>query len=171
MNENEIINAVINGEDKYRELVERYHAGLIIHCDRIVRDRDDAEDLSQEAFIKAYLSLKDFDPNKGRFSTWLYRIATNLCLNFLKKNKRQIIVDDVESLAEATMPAHLEDEQRREIFEAVIALVPPEYRKAVEAYYWQGLSYQDIASELDVPINTVRTWLRRAKEQLKEKVA
>lgn len=171
MKEDDIIEAIKNGQDKYHELVERYHAGLIIHCDKITGNRDDAEDIAQEAFVKAYVDISKYDSAKGRFSTWLYRIATNMCLNHLKKSKRQITVEDVEILAEATMPAYLEEEQRREIFEAVMALVPPEYRRAVEAYYWQGLSYQEIADELDVPINTLRTWLHRAKEQLKGKLA
>lgn len=69
------------------------------------------------------------------------------------------------------MPVHLEEEQREEVRKAVIALVPPKYRKVVEAYYWHGKSYQQIADELDVPVNTIRTWLRRAKEQMREKLS
>lgn len=171
MNEAEVIQAIVNGADRYHELIERYHAGLIIHCERIVKDRDDAEDVAQEAFIKAYLNLKDYDPDKARFSTWLYRIATNQAINHLQKSRRKIIVDEIDSIAEATMPTHLEDERKQEILAAVLKLVPPEYRQAVEAYYWQGLSYQEIAEQLDVPLNTLRTWLSRAKKQLREELA
>lgn len=169
--EHNIIKAVLRGDDSYRELVERYHPGLIIHCEQILKDRDEAEDIAQDAFIKAYLQLANYDPSVGRFSTWLYRIATNLALNKLKQNNRKVNADDIESLAEPTMPTHIEDERKQEIMNAVIKLVPPEYRRAIEAYYWQGLSYKDIASELGIPLNTLRTWMRRAKQQLKEGLA
>ena len=170
-NESEIIKAVIDGHDRYAELVERYHVGLIIHCERIVRDRDDAEDIAQEAFVKAYLEIRKYDPDKSRFSTWLYKIATNLALDHLRKQKRKMNVEDVEALAEATMPTYLEDEEREELRKAVESLVPPEYRRVIEAYYWDGKSYQEIAELEGVPLNTARTWLRRAKLQLKEGLA
>jgi len=170
-NESEIIQAIIAGDDRYAELVERYHVGLIIHCERMVKDRDDAEDIAQEAFVKAYLDLKRYDPAKARFSTWLYKIATNLALDHLRKHKRKMSVEDVEALAEATMPTYLEDEERQEMRKAVEDLVPPEYRRVIEAYYWDGKSYQEIAELEGVPLNTTRTWIRRAKLQLKEKLS
>ncbi len=78
---------------------------------------------------------------------------------------------DIDTIAEATMPLFLEEEERREIRVAVMALIPPEYRQVIEAYYWEGKSYQQIADERQVPINTIRTWIRRAKLQLKEKIS
>lgn len=171
MNETEIIGAIIAGADRYRELVERYHVGLIIHCERLVKDRDDAEDIAQEAFIKAYQQLKKYDPERSRFSTWLYRIATNLAIDHLRKQRRRVRVDDIESVAEATMPTHIQDEERQAAIQAVIQLQPPEYRRAIEAYYWSGKSYQEIAEQEKVPLNTVRTWLRRAKLQLREELS
>jgi RNA polymerase sigma-70 factor (ECF subfamily) len=169
-NETEVIQDVLAGVDRYAELVERYHVGLIIHCEHIIKDRDAAEDVAQEAFVKAYLDLKRYDSGKSRFSTWLYKIATNLALDYMRKHKRQMTVDDVEALAEATMPTYLEDEARDEIRKAVESLVPPEYRRVIEAYYWEGKTYQQIAEAEGVPLNTARTWLRRAKLQLKEAV-
>jgi RNA polymerase sigma factor (sigma-70 family) len=80
-------------------------------------------------------------------------------------------VEDVEALAEATMPTYLEDEEREEMRRAVESLVPPEYRRVIEAYYWDGKSYQEIAEAEGVPLNTTRTWIRRAKLQLKEKMS
>lgn len=170
MDEREIIAAIRTGVDRYEELVRRYHTGLIIHCERLVNDRDEGEDIAQEAFVRAYLQLDQFDPDKARFSTWLYRIATNLAIDFLRKQKRRINVEDIEVVAETTMPTFLEDEQKHEVHQAVLALMPPEYRKVIEAYYWRGKSYQEIADEAGVPLNTVRTWLHRAKQQLKEQL-
>ncbi len=171
MDESELIHEIKNGIDRYGELVERYHAGLIIHCDQLVRDRDEAEDIAQDAFVKAYVQIKTFDPAMARFSTWLYKIATNLAIDYLRKCKRQVVVEDIETIAAATMPIFLEEEERQEIRQAVMKLVPPEYREVIEAYYWEGKSYQQIADERKVPINTVRTWIRRAKAQLKENLS
>ncbi len=170
-NESEIIKDVLNGIDRFEELVDRYHVGLIIHCERILKDRDEAEDIAQEAFVKAYFQLKNYNSEKSRFSTWLYKIATNLAFDYLRKQKRKMDVEDIEALAEATMPTYLDDEMRRTIRDAVESLVPPEYRRVIEAYYWDGKSYQEIAKAEGIPINTTRTWIRRAKQQLREKVA
>ena len=102
--ENTIITAILAGADEYEKLIRRYHIGLIIHCEHLVGDRDDAEDIAQEAFIKAYSQLAHFKPHKARFSTWLYKIATNLAIDFLRKHKRRVRVDDIEVIAEVTMP-------------------------------------------------------------------
>ncbi len=167
MNESNIINAVCGGDiDQYAELVERYQIGLTIYCERLVRDRSEAEDICQKSFIKAYEKLATFESDKGRFSTWLYRIAYNEAVDYLRKAKKVRPMDAVEEL-EPVVPDVLQEELLREVRSAVLSLVPPEHRRAVEAYYWEGKSYQDIADEMHVPINTVKSWLRRAKMQLK----
>jgi RNA polymerase sigma-70 factor (ECF subfamily) len=168
MNETQLIQHVLSGDSQaYADLVKRYHIGLIIHCERLVGDRDDAEDVAQEAFIKAYRNLKKFNPQQSRFSTWLYKIATNLALDHLRKHKRRVQVEDIELVAEATEPAYLEEERHSAVRRAVSILTPPEYKHAIEAYYWRGLSYEQIAKEMDKPINTIGTYIRRAKSQLK----
>ncbi|MDB5166371.1 MAG: hypothetical protein JWM37_443 [Candidatus Saccharibacteria bacterium] len=170
MQEAAIIQAVIEGKNGYAELVERYHVGLIIHCERLVGDRTDAEDVAQEAFVKAYLNLKNYDADKARFSTWLYKIATNLAIDYLRKERRISHEADVETLAELSMPTQVELAERNELRAIVAALEPPAYKQVIEGYYWQGKSYQELAEELRVPLNTVRTWIHRAKEQLKEQL-
>jgi len=170
MNEEQLIAEITNGADRYAELVERYHVGLIIHCEHLVGDRDEAEDIAQEAFIKAYMRLKEFNPKRGRFSTWLYKIATNAALDHLRTRGRYVATEDVEALADVSMPDYLEEDERRIVQAAVAALMPPEYRNVIEGYYWYGKSYQQIADELQVPLNTIRTWIRRAKLQLKEEL-
>lgn len=168
MNENHIVESILKGDDDvYAQLVERYHVGLIIHCERLVGDRDDAEDVAQEAFIKAYKNLKSFDYNKSRFSTWLYKIATNTAIDHLRKNKRSVAVEDIELLAQTTEPAILKNEEQTAVREAVLKLMPPEYRLVIEAYYWRGLSYEQIAAELGKPVSTIGTYIRRAKLRLK----
>lgn len=173
MNEPEIIRQVCAGDiDQYGLLVERYHIGLIIYCDRLLGDRDEAEDVAQKAFIKAYEKLDSFDGDKARYSTWLYRIATNMCLDVLKVSKRTI-PGDIEDVAEseALHAALMHDETIREVRSAVLNLMPPEHRRTIEAYYWDGMSYQQIADEMGAPINTVKSWMRRAKHQLRSELS
>jgi len=173
MNEAEVIEQIRSGDlDQYGRLVERYRVGLVIHCDRLLGDRDEAEDVAQKACIKAYEKLHDFDSNKARYSTWLYRIATNMALDILRAKKRSIPADmeDVEG-AGALDAALMHDETIRELRAAVLDLMPPEQRRVIEAFYWDGLSYQAIATEMGVPINTVKSWMRRAKQQLRDKLS
>ena len=170
--ENNIIQAVLAGDrDQYRLLVERYQTGLIIHCENLVKNRADAEDIAQDSFIKAYRSLTTFDSSKAQFSTWLYKIATNKAIDHLRKSKHSVHVNSIEELADKTMPAALSDEAAIALRQAVDVLEPPVYSQVIKAYFWEGKSYQAIADELNVPTNTVGTWMRRAKAQLKEAIA
>ncbi len=170
MDETAIITAVRAGDvDQYTELVDRYQAGLIIHCDHMLRDRAEAEDIAQKAFIKAYEKLSVFDSSRSRFSTWLYKIATNMAIDSLRSSNRSVptMVEDIESLTPVYMTVE-KDELMSEMRAAILALVPPEHRRAIEAYYWQGKNCQVIAEDMNVPVSTVKSWLRRAKRQLRE---
>ncbi len=171
MEEHICIEQVLAGDrDSFRPLVERYHRGLVIHCDQLLHDYQEAEDIAQEAFCQAFVKLADYDPDKARFSTWLYRIATNKALDRLRRTHRQLAVEDIELVAEMTMPREIEDDEKRALRQAVLRLTPPEYRQVVEAYFWQGKSYAVIADELHVPQATVGTWMHRAKVQLRKEL-
>lgn len=172
MDEKKHISKILAGDSSaYQYLVERYQTGLIIHCERLVGDRDAAEDIAQDSFIKAYQNIADFDGDKGRFSTWLYRIASNKTIDYLRTLKRKVNVENIEELADvASLPDLLEDEISA-LHDAVDTLEPPIVSDIIKAYYWQGKSYQTIADEYELPINTVGTWMRRAKMQLKEKLS
>lgn len=162
---------ILDGEiDVYRRLVERYQTGLIIHCENIVKDRQDAEDIAQEAFIKAYRDLKRFQSDKARFSTWLYRIATNLCFDQLRKNKRQVDIPDIETYVENNEPDYSRDIDAEYLRKAIDSLKPPKYGAIIQAYFWEGRSYQALADEYDTTTGTIGTWITRAKLQLKEKL-
>lgn len=169
MDETQLINLTKNGEqDAYRKLVERYQTGLIIYCENILKDRDVAEDVAQEAFVRAYYSIRRFDETKGAFSTWLYRIAMNLTRDYVRKHRNTVTVDELESL-----PAKLDtltEAEKLEIRSIVAKLQPPEYARVISAYYWEGMRYADIATELNVPVATVSTWLTRAKVKLRKEL-
>ena len=170
--ETHIIQSVVDGDvELFRELVERYQTGLIIHCENIVKDRQEAEDIAQEAFIKAYDTLGNYDASKARFSTWIYRIATNKAIDHLRKNKRKVTIDDPEEYADIHAEVTINDDEIEALRTAVDELEPPVYAQVIKAYFWEGKSYQAIAKELDVTTNTVGTWMRRAKANLKEVLA
>lgn len=171
MEENTLIYKVLAGDkDSFRSLVERYHRGLVIHCDQLVHDYQEAEDIAQDSFCQAYIKLADYNSEKARFSTWLYRIATNKALDRLRQTRRQLDVENIELIAEMTMPHEIEDEEKQALRKAVSELTPPEYRKVVESYFWEGKSYAVIAAELQVPQATIGTWMHRAKAQLRREL-
>lgn len=172
MNENECIAAILNGDaEQYRQLVERYQSGLIIHCENITKNRHDGEDLAQDAFIKAFENLKQFSSEKAAFSTWLYRIATNLCIDFMRRNKRKVVLTSIEERLVAVESSYEEVEMVEYVRDALKRLEPPKYASVLKAYFWEGRSYEAIAKEYSTSTNTVGTWIRRAKHQLKEKLS
>jgi len=171
MNETQVIAAICAGDvEQYANLVERYQTGLIIHCDRYLHSRSDAEDIAQQAFIKAYAKLSEFNPERAHFSTWLYRIATNLVIDHLRIQKHSIPTEDME-LFGVNDSIPYDEVLLQELRDTVRSLQPPEQRHAIEAYYWDGKSYLEIAENMGVPINTIKSWLRRGKAQLREKLS
>jgi RNA polymerase sigma-70 factor (ECF subfamily) len=172
MNEEKVIDRVLDGDtDLYRQLVDRYQTGLIIHCENILKSREDGEDIAQEAFIKAFRSLSDFSVEKAKFSTWIYRIATNLCIDFLRKNKLKVTIDDVESHMEAFQPSYTDEEEKQFLQKMINELEPPKYGELIKAYFWEGKSYKELAKTYGTSTNTIGTWMSRAKVQLKEKLS
>ncbi len=171
MNETKLIAQILDGDtDAYAYLVERYQIGLIIYAERLVGDRAEGEDVAQQAFIKAYQQLSRYDPLKSRFSTWLYKITANTAIDHLRRTKPTVAIDDL-PLAAPAASSLIEAETVTEVRLAVARLKRPQLRRVIEAYYWEGQSYDEIAHELNVPINTVKSWMHRAKAQLKENLS
>lgn len=165
------IRRVLDGDtEAYRELLERYQTGVIIYCENITKSRADAEDIAQESFIRAYQNLHRFQKDKARFSTWIYKIATNLCIDLMRKNRHQIDVEDIEAHMEASMPQHADNDDIRHLRKIIETLDPPKYADIIKGYFWEGKSYQILAQEHGTTTGTIGTWLTRAKVQLKEKM-
>jgi RNA polymerase sigma-70 factor (ECF subfamily) len=160
----------------YAGLVERYRHRIVTLAYRMLGDRDEAEDIAQEAFIRAYLSLPRFKSGLP-WSPWIYRIATNLCLTALNRRKvhagRQIeLTLELEPGGLAIEPDRLfeQREMQAQIHQAVLSL-PPNYRAAVVLRYIEDLSYEEIALTLNVPVGTVKNWLFRARKMLQTRIA
>lgn len=166
-NEQELIAQILDGDEEvYGALINRHKEGLYRHCFRFVRDEDEAEDIAHEAFIEAYLHLDQYD-SRFRFSTWLYKIATNLALMRLRK-RRDLRMDEGElDRVLSELPTAEDAAYSRELHEAVDAL-PIHYRTAISMHYWHGKSYSDIALHMGTSLGTVKSWMSRAKKQLKE---
>ena len=166
-NEQELIAQILDGdEEAFGTLIDRYKEGLYRHCFRFVHDEDDAEDIAHEAFIEAFIHLDRYDL-KFRFSTWLYKIATNLALMRLRKRRDVRMDEDELDRVLSELPAAEDVVYFRELHDAVDGL-PLQYRTVISMHYWQGKSYREIAVYMGASLGTVKSWMSRAKKQLKE---
>jgi RNA polymerase sigma-70 factor, ECF subfamily len=154
----------------YGLLVDRYKNAIYHHCFAIVRNEGAAEDLAQETFITAFYKLRLYK-SKYRLSTWLFKIATNKSLNWLKKAGREVAADDqlIANLA-SQHPGPDKLATYSELHAAVNKLQVRQ-RAVVSLYYWQGFSYAEIATVLSAPIGSVRGWMNRAKQQLRKELS
>lgn len=167
-NEKATIIRILDGEEElYGLLIDRYKEGLYRHCFKFVHDEDWAEDIAQEAFIKAYTHLETYNMSY-RFSTWLYKIATNVALQEIRK-KHPVLLDENMQLL-STLAATEELARDEELHRAVTQL-SDKHRTVVEMHYWEGKSYQEIAYRMNASIGSVKGWMSRAKKQLKERLS
>ena len=160
--------------DAYELLVERYGGRVYNVALRITHDPDAARDCAQDAFIRAYRALHQYDPAYP-FGPWLFRITTNASLNFIQRSHgREITVeelpDDPEPLETGPEPSAVRKEEVAEVL-AAMAELPPAYRAALTLRHMQQLSYQEVADALGIPLGTVKTHLHRARAALKATIA
>ena len=157
----------------FTELVYRYHRFVYNLALRGVSDPHEAEDIAQEAFLRAWQALPRFQ-RKSKFSTWLYRIVVNLCYNRLPRLKRELAVVPVDLIDELPekFPGNPEDVMRdieqRTFLHDQIERLPNGSRLILLLRYRQGLSYEEISEVTEMPLGTVKTCLYRAHRQLRE---
>lgn len=165
--EQKLIADILRGDvELYANLIDRHKEALYRHCLKFVRDTDDAADIAQDSFIQAYVNLEFFD-GKYRFSTWLYTIATRKSIDFLRRKKTVPMADDELSRIVGTLPSSDTIMRHNEMLEAIDKL-PLNQKQVIELYYWEGKTYEEIASHMQRPTGSVKGWLARAKKQLKE---
>lgn len=164
----ELVQRTLAGEtEAFSELVKRHEQVVYNVAYRFMRDAVAAEDMSQEAFLKAFRLLKTFR-GESRFSTWLYRVACTVCLTELNRRKRRNEVPIIENgpAIPATEPEGADDIPA--ILRQCVAELPERYASIITQYYLEERPYQEIAESLDVPTGTLKTWMFRARKQLRK---
>jgi RNA polymerase sigma-70 factor (ECF subfamily) len=173
-------------ESAYRELLRRYERPVFSLVFRMVRHRTIAEDLAQEAFIRAFGAIDSYNPSY-KFSSWLFKIANNHTIDWLRKRKLDTVSIDgspnatgAEDIERTRMTLESTEErpdhyvESRELgghIEEAIARLRPEYRTVVLLRHVEGYAYDEIAETTELPLGTVKTYLHRARAELKELLA
>jgi RNA polymerase sigma-70 factor (ECF subfamily) len=175
----ELVVQVISGDEAaFGELVARYRDYVYTIAVRIVGDESDAEDVAQEAFVRAYRALPRFRGD-SKFSSWLYRITTNRALTHLKRRRRRPPAVDIQSgphieadrldRRRSIGPDELViDEEFRRGVRAAVMKLPEQYRVVVTLFYLEQRSYKEVAAILGIPMGTLKTHLHRARALLRE---
>ena len=161
----------------YQELMEKYRGALTRHVQKMVRRQGEVDDLVQECFIKAFSALKSYSTDYA-FSTWLYKIATNHTIDFLRKKKLNTMsidkpINTKDGEVEYELPdtsyrpdRHIVEDQRKQLIQAAIEQLPEKYHRVIVMRHQQEKSYEEIAMELDLPLGTVKAHIFRARAQM-----
>ena len=168
--ERELVERCRRGEEAaFQELVDQYKDLVFAVIARTIQDRARAEDLAQDVFLRVHRGLPYFR-GEARLSTWLYRIAANVCTEARSRQAPQISLDD-ERTSERVRPVaadrHASDLELSDRLEKAIARLPANQRLMIAAHYLKGVRYEDLAEALQLPLGTVKTQLYRAKQQLR----
>ncbi|HYG03166.1 MAG TPA: sigma-70 family RNA polymerase sigma factor [Chryseosolibacter sp.] len=178
-----LIDMAVDGDDNaYARLLQRYKRPVYHTILKMVRNIDDAEDLTIESFAKAFKSLHKFKKD-FTFSTWLFRIATNNTIDFIRKKKLNTLSientftdGDGQSVSIDVEDENLDPQeetikaQKAELMQLFVDKLPSKYQKLVRLRYFHELSYEEIAAEIDAPLGTVKAQLHRARELMFEMV-
>jgi RNA polymerase sigma-70 factor (ECF subfamily) len=165
-----LIRARTGDLDAFECILSFYEKAIYNYCLRILKNSQNAKDITQETFIKVYTHRKNIDPSKN-IKTWIFTIATNTAYDFLrrKKRKNEISLDeDLETNSSAEAYYSSKEEGLVSDVDKALTQINPEYKKVLLLFYQQGFEYKEIADILEMPINTVKTHISRGKEQLKE---
>src|SRR3954454_14919029 len=176
------IKQVIKGDQNaFGEIVEIYKDKVFQLAFRMLGNRHEAEDIAQEAFIRAYINIESFNINL-KFSTWLYRIATNLCIDRMRKKKPDYFLDaEVAGTEGLTMysqipsntplpESEVESLELQDTVQKEILKLPDKYRTAIVLKYIEELSLNEISEILDLPLGTVKTRIHRGREALRQQL-
>lgn len=173
-----LVESALAGEEKaFAKLMSRYKDAIYFMLLKMVNNKNDAEDLTLEAFGKAFKNLHQYSPNYA-FSTWLFKIATNNCIDFLRKRRGVYIsIEPNQENGDNDSPIKLRSTepdpeekliriQKAFLMRKIVHQLKPRYRILVELRYFSEFSYEEIAKELNLPLGTVKAQLFRAREML-----
>ncbi|MFQ6092596.1 MAG: RNA polymerase sigma factor [bacterium] len=167
-----------NDRDAFSVLVDRHKRMVLGYAYRMVGDEQEAEDIAQDVFLRVYQALPRFR-GESKFTTWLYKIVSNVCLNRLRKVRPETLSIEANDEEQNFSPLRLADrgntpetnferKRFRERIRTLVSSLPPQYSAVITLRHLQDMAYDEIASTLDLPLGTVKTHLFRAKERLKE---
>ena len=175
----ELIALARKGDEKaYRTLLTRYQGPVFNICLRMIRNREEARDLAQEAFVKVFSMLERYDPTYA-FSSWLFKITYNLCIDSMRKRRIDTLSMDAPVSGESGEFARqfesprdnpekeLMKKEQMELLVEGIESLPPHYRIMILLRHQENLSYEEIAESLEIPLGTVKARIHRAREMLK----
>lgn len=184
MSEAEIIQKLQQGDEKaFKQLVEKYQQLVVNTCFGLVHNNEDAEDIAQDVFIEVHRSISNFRAD-SKISTWLYRVAVNRSLNFIRDNKRRKMAQSIEdafSLGKEKLTniypgqtespdAEFENSERADILHKAIDSLPKNQRVAFTLNKYDDLSYKEIAAVMETSISSVESLIHRAKKNLQKKL-
>ena len=175
----DLVEQARNGDQRaYAQLLGKYRDAIYFMLLKMINNPIDAEDLTIEAFGKAFKNLNQYTPNFA-FSTWLFKIASNNCIDFIRKQRTNTVsldqsVDEEDnfspsSLIQSDTPdpeATMINEQKIKLMRDVVTKLKPRYRTLIELRYFSEYSYEEIAEQMELPIGTVKAQLFRARELL-----
>ena len=169
MDDEETIRRVLDGQtDCFAALVEKYQKKIVGTIYHMTRDHHLSEDLGQDVFLEVYRNLPSFNPARGSFSTWLYRIAQNKTLNAIKR-KKPVFLSEIRETASATNAFHdVACEELHAEFDRILDRLPVKQRIAFVWAEIEQLSYQDIADIEGVSVGTVKSRINSARQQLRK---
>ena len=184
--DHELIAFARSGSEKaYRELLGRFQRPVFSIIYRMIRDREQAEDLAQETFVRVFNNIDRYDP-RYKFSSWIFKIATNLTIDHIRRKELDTV--SIDGSRNAVTPDQIEatsitiaspDENPEELLEAkqlgeeiesAIGKLRPEYRAAILLRHVDGREYQEIAEILSLPLGTVKTYIHRGRNELREQL-
>lgn len=180
LDDSALVDRVAHGdENALGQLYDRFGQAIYSLCLRIVRDGGTAEELTQEVFVRLWRSAASFEPERGRVSAWLLRIAQNLALNELRRRQsRPVVAPEAEwdlasarladTHAESDPVASVDERERSEVVRQALAQLPTAQRQAIELAFFGGLSQTEVATALEEPLGTVKSRIRLGMQRLRE---
>lgn len=175
-----LVERCLRGDERaFEQLLKKYRNPVFSICLRMVRNHADAEDLAQDVFIRTFNVLDRYNPAYA-FSSWLYRITSNLCIDFIRKNRNKAYsLDEPLSSDDGEMPRQIptdlaspdremESREMIKMLNEAIAILPEHYRIIVILRHQEQLSYEEISDNLGIPLGTVKARIHRARNMIKD---
>jgi RNA polymerase sigma-70 factor, ECF subfamily len=181
-----VVRAQKGSEKAYRELLGRYQRPVFSLIYRMIRDREQSEDLTQETFVRVFNNIGRYDP-AYKFSSWIFKIATNLTIDWMRKKEPQTVSIDgsryavtPDEIEATTITVESKDETPEELLvarelgaeiEQAIGRLRPEYRTAILLRHIEDRAYEEIAQIMALPLGTVKTYIHRGRKELQDMLA